>query len=58
MLEEKLNFANSNIVYYMKTGLIGKLKLSYLQKGTYSLYFDLTGKKAGISNQVKPAHHC
>ena len=56
ILEEKLNFANSTIAYYTEIGFIGTLKLCYLQPGTYSRYFDLTGKKAGISNQIKPAH--
>ncbi|KNZ40332.1 GH3 auxin-responsive promoter family protein [Acetobacterium bakii] len=56
MLEDKLNFANSTIAFYIDTKQMGRLTLCYLKTGTYSRYFDMLNKKAGTSNQIKPAH--
>lgn len=54
VLDEKLMQANPSYGEKVRTGVLGKMELVFLQQQTYQLYRDLQIMKGASSNQLKP----
>lgn len=54
VLEEKLMQANPSYAEMVRTGVLGKMELFFLQQQTYQFYRELQIMKGASSNQLKP----
>ena len=54
VLEEKLMQANPAYGEMVRTGVLGKMELVFLQQQTYQLYRDMQIMKGASPNQLKP----
>ena len=54
IVEEKLMHANPSFGDKIRTGVLGKTELKFVQQQTYQLYRDLMIMKGTSSNQLKP----